>query len=61
MINLKRFIPKKASKWQLLKILIYFSVLGFLFLLLSHEFTKKKIKEPIYDEIQNIKIDQGHN
>jgi len=60
-INLRRFIPKKASKWQLLKILIYFLVLGFLFFLLSYEFTKKKVKKPIYNEIHNIKIDPSLN
>jgi hypothetical protein len=55
-INLKRFIPQKASKLLLLKIAFYVLVLGVLFYLLFTASSKKTIKEPVIDEIQNIKI-----
>lgn len=57
-INLKRFIPQKASKWLLLKIVFYVLVLGVLFYLLFTTSSKKTLKEPVIDEIQNIKIVQ---
>jgi flagellar basal body-associated protein FliL len=57
-INLKRFIPQKASKWLLLKIVFYVLVLGILFYLLFTTSSRKTLKEPVTDEIQNIKIIQ---
>jgi hypothetical protein len=57
-INLRRFIPQKASKLLLLKIVFYMLVLGFLFYLLYSEFSKKTVKAPVIKEIENIKIIQ---
>jgi hypothetical protein len=57
-INLKRFIPQKASKLLLLKIVFYILVLGILFFLLYSEFSKKTVKDPVIKEIGNIKIIQ---
>jgi hypothetical protein len=57
-INLKRFIPQKASKLLLLKIVFYMLVLGFLFYLLYSEFSQKTVKTPVIKEVENIKIIQ---
>jgi len=57
-INLKRFIPQKASKLLLLKIVFYVLVLGILFYLLYSASSAKTLKRPTSDEIQNIKIIQ---
>ena len=57
-INLKRFIPQKASKLLLLKIVFYMLVLGFLFYLLYLKFSEKTVKTPVIKEIENIKIIQ---
>jgi hypothetical protein len=57
-INLKRFIPQKASKLLLLKIVFYMLVLGFLFYLLYSEFSQKTPETPVIKEIENIKIIQ---
>lgn len=57
-INLKRFIPQKASKWLMLKIVFYILVLGILFYLLFKESSNKKELDVDHTEIQNIKIIQ---
>jgi hypothetical protein len=55
-INLKQFIPNKVSKLFLLKIVFYVLVLGVLFYILFTTSSAKSLKEPVFDEIQNIKI-----
>ena len=56
-INLKRFIPKKASSFYLIKIILYVSFLVELGTILRYQLGKKEPKLPAAKEIKGVKID----
>jgi len=56
-INLKRFIPKKASRFYLIKIILYVSFLVALGTILQYQLGKIAPKAPIAKEIKGVEID----
>ena len=50
-INLKRFIPKKASRFYLIKIILYVSFLVALGTILQYQLGKIAPKAPVAKEI----------
>ena len=56
-INLKRFIPKKASRFYLIKIILYVSFLVALGTILQYQLGKKQPKAPVSNEINGVEID----
>jgi hypothetical protein len=55
-INLKRFIPKKASRFYLIKIILYVSFLVALGTILQYQLGKKTPKAPVANEIKGVEI-----
>jgi|GEM_PF-1289105 hypothetical protein len=58
-INLSRYIPRKASKAFLVRILIYIVVLGSILSILYFYSNKKKVLHP--SEIEGVKIELKTN
>jgi hypothetical protein len=56
-VNLKRFIPKKASRFYVIKIILYVSFLVALGTILQYQLGKKEPKLPATNEIKGVEID----
>jgi len=56
-INLKRFIPKKANKYYLLKIIFYVFLLMVLGTILLYQTNKSQTKKEAIDEIKGVQIE----
>lgn len=56
-INLKRFIPKKANKYYLLKIIFYVVLLMVLGTILLYHTNKTQTKKEAINEIKGVQIE----
>lgn len=56
-INLKRFIPKKANKYYLLKIIFYVVLLMVMGTILLYQTNKAQTKKETIKEIKGVQIE----
>jgi hypothetical protein len=60
-IDLRKFIPEKANKWYLIKVLIYVTVLAVLFFYLMYQMERKKHQKLDETSIKGVMIEDVSN